>query len=261
MTTPAITGVSLRGSKGRYDEPLLLGPSLGTAAATVWGPAAPALDSRYRLLGWDLPGHGESAPTTQPFSVAELAQGVIAMADAAGIDRFLYAGISLGGAVGLQLALDFPERVKGLAVVCASPRFGVEEAWRERARQVRASGTSSLVVGSAQRWFAPDTVAQQPEITSALLHGLASADDESYALCCEALAVWDVRDRLGEISAPTIAIAGVHDQVSPPSDAEEMAGAVARGEAHSIPDASHLAPAERPTEVAQRLDTFFGGIQ
>ncbi|MGO4428812.1 alpha/beta fold hydrolase, partial [Streptomyces sp. MCAF7] len=122
----------------------MLGPSIGTSLA-VWEPQLPALARTHRVLRWDLPGHGRSPagllPSDGSATVGGLATLVLRLADAQGWERFAYAGISIGGAVGLYLATHHPERVESLAVICSSARFGEPAAWRERAALVRAEGT------------------------------------------------------------------------------------------------------------------------
>lgn len=235
---------------------LLLGPSLGTSTI-LWEDVVPHLIDRFRVVLWDLPGHGAAKPAGEAFTVGELADAV-----AAGIRELgspaLYAGVSLGGATGLELLLRHPDVVSAAAIMCASPRFGEPEMWADRAAQVRAQGTASLVVGSAQRWFAPGSIERRPVLTGRLLHALRDADDASYALCCDALAAYDVTGRLGEIATPVLAVYGEHDGVSPEQDARTIAEGVRDGRIVRIDDASHLAPAEHPHEVAVVLNDFFG---
>jgi pimeloyl-ACP methyl ester carboxylesterase len=145
--------------------------------------------------------------------------------------------------------------------LCASPRFGDPASWLDRAAQVRTQGTGSLIVGSAQRWFAPGSIERRPVLTGRLLHALRDADDTSYALCCDALSQYDVTPRLGEIATPVLAVYGEHDGVSPEEHARAIADGVRDGRAVRIDDASHLAPAERPEEVAAVLNDFFGSIR
>ena len=144
-----------------------------------------------------------------PFTMAELAAGVLELAEAlAPGEPFCYAGVSVGGAVGLQLLLDAPERVRSAALIATGAKIGEESGWRERAATVRASGTPSMVTGSAQRWFAPGFMEREPRVATELLHSLQDAAAEGYAQVCEALATFDVRDRLAQISVPVLAIAG-----------------------------------------------------
>ena len=115
---------------------------------------------------------------------------------------FHYAGVSLGGATGLQLGIKHGDRLKSLSVQCTGAKLGTPEGWLERAETVRTQGTPVMIQGSAQRWFAPGFMDRQPELSSRLLHSLRDADRFSYAFCCEALAGFDVRDQLGSITRP-----------------------------------------------------------
>ncbi|MFE7846148.1 alpha/beta fold hydrolase [Microbacterium sp. NPDC057407] len=250
--------VALTAPNGPDGAPLLvLGPSLGTSTI-LWESVAPLLQDRFRVTAWDLPGHGASPAAGGPFTVADLADAVAVVVDE---EQFLYAGVSLGGATGLELALRHPGRVRAAAILASGAQLGEPAAWHERAEQARAQSTSSLIVGSAQRWFADGSVAKHPELTGRLLHALAAADDESYARCCEALAEYDVRDRLGEISAPVLAVWGEHDRVAPQAKAAEIASGVPRGESAMVPDAAHLPPAEQPEAVADLLRRFFARVE
>jgi 3-oxoadipate enol-lactonase len=242
---------------GPADAPLLvLGPSLGTSTI-LWENALPALRERYRVTAWDLPGHGAAPAPTAGFTVAELADAVAAGARALGADRILYAGVSLGGATGLELALRHPDLVVAAAIVASGAQLGDPQAWHERAAQVRAQSTASLIIGSAQRWFATGSIEREPELSGRLLHVLRDADDEGYALCCEALAAYDVRDRLGEIVLPVHAVWGREDQVAPEAKAVEIASGVRQGSIAVIEDAAHLPPAEQPDATASALLAFF----
>ncbi|MCM1940891.1 3-oxoadipate enol-lactonase [Streptomyces sp. G3] len=234
--------------------PLLLGPSLGTSYA-LWDAVAPELSVGHRVIRWDLPGHGGSpADLIGPgATVGDLAELVLALADSLGLERFAHAGVSLGGAVGLHLAVHHPERVSSLAVVCSSAHFGGAGAWRERAARVREEGLAGLADSADARWFTPGFTVPR------LVRDHREADPGAYAACCDALAAFDLRDRVAEISAPTLLIAGREDPATPPAHLRELADAVPGSTLTEIPGASHLAPAERPEAVLTALRAHFGG--
>ncbi len=239
--------------------PVILGPSLGTSSR-VWRAAEPLLATERRIIAVDFPGHGAAPRGSQPTSMAKLADGVIAMADEAGVERFHYAGISLGGAVGLALALAYPGRLYSVSVICSAGRISTSDAWKDRAAQVRAQGTPVLVEPSATRWFAPGFIASHPVTASELLHDLSDADDESYALLCEALAGFDVIDRLSSIALPVLVLAGEHDAVVTPEDARATADLIPGAAFDVVHGAGHLAPAEKPEAVASALNAFHGRV-
>ncbi|KUO04940.1 3-oxoadipate enol-lactonase [Streptomyces sp. DSM 15324] len=233
---------------------LLLGPSLGTSYA-LWDKVAPELSATHRVIRYDLPGHGGSpASLIGPgATVGDLAALVLALADSLGLERFAYAGVSLGGAVGLHLALHHPERVSKLAVICSSAHFNGSRLWQERAAQVRAEGLEKLAAGADARWFTPGFTV--PELVA----DHRAADPGGYAACCDALAAFDLRERLAEIDVPTLAIAGRQDPATPPAHLREIADAVPDAALVEIPGASHLAPAERPEAVLTALRGHFDG--
>ncbi len=250
--TPSIT---LTASIGPDTAPLVvLGPSLGTSTI-LWSRVIPLLCARYRLVAWDLPGHGSSAAATAPYSLGELADAVV---ESVG-EPFHYSGVSLGGCVGLEILLRHPDRVNSAAIVASGAAIGEATAWQDRAALVRAQSTSALIAGSAQRWFAPGTPERDPDLAGRLLHALQDADDESYALACEALATFDVRDRLGEIAHPIVAVWGAHDIVTPEASALEIARGVRNGRTTSLPGASHLPPIDDPAGTAGALLALFDG--
>lgn len=234
--------------------PLLLGPSLGTSHA-LWDRVAPELSVTHRVVRWDLPGHGGSAAELigPGATVGDLADLVLALADSLGVERFAYAGVSLGGAVGLQLAVHHPERVSSLAVICSSAHFNGAQPWEERAALVRREGLASLAEGAAARWFTPGFTVPR------LVQDHRDADPAAYVACCDALAAFDLRDRLAQISAPTLLIAGRDDPATPPAHLREIADAVPGAALVEIPGASHLAPAQCPEAVLTALRAHFDG--
>jgi 3-oxoadipate enol-lactonase/4-carboxymuconolactone decarboxylase len=245
--------VHLAGSEGQ--PVLVVGPSLGTSVSALWGPAAELLGERFHVVGWELPGHGHGAPTTEPFTLADVATGVVAAVEATlGTVAFGYAGDSVGGAVGLQLALDVPERLRGVVVLCTGAKIGTAESWAERSATVRASGTPAVVEASAKRWFGTGFLERQPEIGTALLQSLQHADAESYALVSDALGAFDVRDRLGEIAVPVLAVGGAEDVPTPAATLREHAARIRGSRFVELDGVAHLAPAEAPRTVATLIE-------
>lgn len=255
MAEPVLAATRLAGSASDA-RLLVVGPSLGTAVGALWAACAARL-SGFEVIGWDLPGHGASPPAADPFTVAELAAAVRALASAAaGSRRVLYAGVSLGGAVAFEAGLE-PGPFRAVAAIASASRIGDASSWHERALAVRATGTAALADSSAQRWFAPGFTERDSGTAQRLLRSLSRADDESYALACEALAAFDRRPDLGQITLPVLLGPGEQDGVVPPGRAREDADAIPGGRLQIFAGCAHLPPAEAPAAVAAVLTAFF----
>ncbi|MBO1900421.1 alpha/beta fold hydrolase [Leucobacter weissii] len=262
MTRPAI---ALTEPSGPPRRPLLvLGHSLGTGPL-IWENAAPLLAREYRVSLLALPGHGAAPVPAAPFSMEELsdavAEGVRSISDGPAF----YAGVSIGGALALELALRHGELFAAVASVASGAELGGREHWEARAELVRSQSTASLVRQSAEVWFAPDSIAAEPVLTGRILRVLQETSAEGYARCAEALGGYDVRSRLAEIGIPVLAAWGEHDTVAPEAKQDEIVVGVNSGGAElarkaRIDGVAHQPPAERPGATADVLLEFFGGI-
>ncbi len=255
MTEPVLAATRLAGTP-RDGLLLVVGPSLGTGVAALWGECAGRL-AGLEVVGWDLPGHGASPPAAGCFTVQELAAAVRTLARTAAAGRtVVYAGVSLGGAVAFEIGLE-PGPFGAAAALASASRIGVQEAWAERAQTVRESGTSALAAASVARWFAPGFAERDPATAQRLLDTLSAAADESYALACEALAAFDRRRDLPRIALPFLLGPGEHDGVVPPGQAGQDASAIPSARLVTFAGCGHLPPAEAPGAVASALAQFF----
>lgn len=270
LSTPEITGIRLNNTDPSQPQPkdvLVVGAGLGTGVYGLWHETATALAEEFQVIGWDLPGHDGAAPHNQPTSIADLAQAVVDLVDQereAGVitedAKVFYAGVSINGEVALQLALEHADHFDGVAVICSAAKIGETQAWNERGALVEQAGTPTQIVGSGQRWFAPDFIENNNTSATNLLHVLQEADRFSYARLCEALGSFDVRDRLGEITVPVLTIHGAHDAVCTPEAGTEIIDGVAKPlGAEVLDNVAHQAPVEDPKAVAQLLAQYFVG--
>ncbi|MFF4690651.1 4-carboxymuconolactone decarboxylase [Streptomyces sp. NPDC001307] len=244
----------------RFDGPedapvLILGPSLGTTWH-MWDRQVPELTRQWRVLRFDLPGHG-GAPAHPAGSVAELATRLLATLDAIGVQRFGYAGCALGGAIGIELALRHPERLASLALVAASPRFGTADEFRQRGVIVRTNGLDPIARTSPDRWFTGGFAAAQPAITEWAVQMVRTTDPGCYIAACEALASFDVRTELGRVGVPTLVLVGSDDQVTGPAEARTLVAGIPDARLAVVPGASHLVPVEQPAAVTDLLVHHF----
>jgi 3-oxoadipate enol-lactonase len=231
---------------------LVLSGSLGTTHE-LWDPNVDTLTSRYRLLRYDHRGHGGSPVPPGPYSVEELAEDVVELLDELGLGRVSFCGLSLGGAVGMALALRTPARLERLFLCCTAARFGEPETWTERAAVVRAEGPEAVVDGALGRWFTPPFRAAHPDSIERIRRTFVATPREGYAACCDALARWDVRDELASIRVPALVVASEHDPSTPPALLVEIAEGILGSTLVVLPDAAHLVNVERPDAFAAAI--------
>ncbi|AWI31876.1 4-carboxymuconolactone decarboxylase [Streptomyces tirandamycinicus] len=241
---------------GPDDAPvLILGPSLGTTWH-MWDRQVPELSRRWRVLRFDLPGHG-GAPAHPAGSVTELADRLVATLDELGVQRFGYAGCSVGGAVGIDLALRIPHRIASLALVAASPRFGTADEFRQRGVIVRTNGLDPMARTAPDNWFTPGFAAAQPAIVEWAVQMVRTTDPGCYIAACEALAAFDVRADLARVGVPTLVLVGSDDQLTGPAEARTLVAGIPDARLALVPGASHLAPVEQPAAVTDLLVRHF----
>ncbi|TLQ42857.1 bifunctional 3-oxoadipate enol-lactonase/4-carboxymuconolactone decarboxylase PcaDC [Streptomyces marianii] len=244
----------------RFDGPedapvLILSPSLGTTWH-MWDRQVPELARQWRVLRFDLPGHG-GAPAHPAGSVTELADRLVATLDELGVQRFGYAGCSVGGAVGIDLALRVPHRVASLALVSSSPRFGTADEFRQRGVIVRTNGLDPMARTAPEHWFTPGFAAAQPAIVEWAVQMVRTTDPGCYIAACEALAAFDVRADLGRVGVPTLVLVGSDDQLTGPAEARTLVAGIPDARLALVPGASHLAPVEQPAAVTDLLVRHF----
>jgi 3-oxoadipate enol-lactonase len=257
---PVVTLVS--SLEGPDDAPvLMLGNPIGTTR-DVWSHQVPVLSRYFRIVRFEPRGHGapgaQSPAPKGPYTIAELGADVLAVANSRGIERFAYAGVSLGGMTGIWLAANAPERITSLAVCCAAlTALPSPQSWHDRAALVRSKGMAPLAEMVVPRWFTPAFLAREPEAVATVVAMLTGTSPEGYAGCGEAIAALDLRPLLAGVRAPTLVLSGAEDVAAPPSVGAYTARVIPGARLAVIQAASHFAHYERPGPVTDALLTHF----
>ncbi|HEV8077400.1 MAG TPA: alpha/beta fold hydrolase, partial [Marinobacter sp.] len=199
---------------GDTSKPLLaLSHPLGMAQG-VWDDMIPALLGKFRILTWDLPGHGASAAwleDSDEITPEALAQEAIALAAMAGAEKFHFAGTSIGGVIGQQLVSKHSDRLLCATLTNTGAVIGTADAWNTRSASVLELGLSRMAVDIVPRWFSPTACEQQPALIEGWRVVMGRGDDRSYALLCEMLGRVDFREKLGQHAVPLRLIGGSDD--------------------------------------------------
>lgn len=259
FSTVSISGGALR---VRIDGPanapvLVLSNSLGTTLE-LWDAQAERFARDWRVLRYDTRGHGSHAGSDGPYSIAQLGGDVLSVLDALNIERASFCGISMGGITGLWLGVHAPQRLNHLVVANSAARIGTADGWNARAAQVRAQGAAGmadLAASAPGRWFTDGFVATQPAVVQRAQGWLAATSPEGYAACCEALAQADLRQEIGQITVPTLIVAGSADPVTTVADGQFMQAGIAGAQLVQVP-ASHLSNLEAPQAFDAALASF-----
>lgn len=233
------------------NPPLVLLNSIGTDM-NLWHFTLSGLLEHFHVLRIDTRGHGASDAPDRDYTLEMLANDVAIVMEAAGIARAAIAGVSLGGMVAMQLALDHPDRVSSLALICTSARMD-RASWKARISKVRAEGTAAIADMAVERFLSRAFAATHPEIVAELHRGIVEQSDGGYAGAGAAIRDMELEGRLATIAIPTIVITGSED-ISTPWDghASEIVKRIS-GSTHLSLQCGHLPPLEVPEALVAAL--------
>ncbi len=241
--------------EGRTDAPcLVLSNSLGTDL-DMWKPQMPSLLDHFRVLRYDARGHGQSSVPPGPYTVAQMGGDVLALMDHLNIKRAHFCGLSMGGLVGMWLAVKHPERIDRLVLCNTSALIGNNEMWEARIEAVNKEGMAGIVQAVLSRWFTADFIARVPAKVTLVRDMLMRTPAAGYVACCAALRDMDLRDGIRTIKAPTLVIAGMRDKITPPQEGKLVAERIA-GARYAELKAAHLSNWEVPQGFVTRIITF-----
>ena len=247
--------------EGRSNLPVLvLSHSLGCDHG-MWAPQMPDLLQHFQVLRYDTRGHGASGVPAGDYTLDQLGQDVLALADKLSFTKFAFCGLSMGGAVGQWLAINAPPRLTALVLANTSPKFGTPDIWDARRKAVQEGGMQAIVEAIMQRFFSPDK--QESTWAQSTRTVLLGTDPKGYSACCAALRDADTRASLKKISVPTLVIGGDKDPSTPwEGNGSVLASDIPNAKAFRLQTA-HLSNLEQPRAFTTALLDFLlaGGNQ
>jgi 3-oxoadipate enol-lactonase len=233
---------------------LVLSNSLGTNFS-MWDAQTPAFEKRFRLLRYDMRGHRESSSPPPPYSVPGLVGDLLSLVDFLGIERFHLCGLSVGGMLGMSIALHLPQRLRKLVLCNTAPKIGTHESWSTRIETVRTKGMKEVARTTPARWFTPAFQSSSPEVVAATLRILESLDPEGYIGGCCAVRDFDARADVSSIRVPTLVISGTHDPATPPADGRFLADHIS-GARYDELNAAHISSIEDAARFTAQVISF-----
>ncbi|MFD8572400.1 alpha/beta fold hydrolase [Streptomyces sp. NPDC059639] len=237
---------------------LLLAHGGGGSVEANYGPVLPALAAARTVVGADYPGTGATPRATSPLQLDELADELVAAADAEGLDRFAVSGYSLGGTVAVRIAARHPERVTALLLTATfghpSPQLRLAaETWRTLA----AAGDLDTFARFLLPYALSDRAlhALTDEQLAATLKEMAATVPPGSGDHADLVSRADVRADLARITAPTLVVVTTEDRLVPPLAQRELAAAIPGAHVAEIPT-GHLPFAELPDEWGTLMVKF-----
>lgn len=232
---------------------LVLAHALGTHRG-MWDPQVPALAAHFRVLRFDTRGHGASDVPAGPYDLATLGRDVLCLLDGLGVSRASFAGLSMGGMIGMWLAANAPERLERLVLASTSAYMGGVPQWNQRIETVLRDGMAALTEGILERWFTPGFRQSHPAEVERIRTMLLSCPREGYAACSAAVRDMDLRDSLARVRTPALVLYGRHDPSTGAEHAQLIAGAT--GARVVALEAAHLSNVEAEADFTAALLDF-----
>ncbi|MGF2687539.1 alpha/beta fold hydrolase [Marinobacter sp. DUT-3] len=243
---------------GDTTKPLMLMAHPLGMTQGVWDDMLPALLGKFRVLTWDLPGHGASAAwPDEPDKITpeDLAQEAIALAAIADTEKFHFVGTSIGGVIGQQLVSEHSDRLLSATLTNTGAVLGTPDAWNTRSANVLELGLSAMAVDIVPRWFSPSACEQQPALIEGWRVIMGRGDDRSYALLCELLGRVDFREKLGQHRVPLRLIGGSDDVATPPETLKVLAQCSGAPDPVILEHVGHVPSVECPSHFRDLLSS------
>ena len=226
----------------------------------MWNWQLPALVPRFRVVRYDLVGHGESDPPADGCSMDDLVRQLDRLLDHLQLDRCALVGFSLGGLIVRAYALRHPHRVTALAVLnSAHNRTEAERAaMRERLERATRLGHVSTIDAALERWFTKGFAARHPEVLDRVRRWMEANDPAVYPKVYRVLAESDaaLRTAISAIRCPTLVLACDEDHGNSPDMARRMGALIPDARTVILPGLRHMALAEHPEAVSEALVPF-----
>jgi 3-oxoadipate enol-lactonase len=236
---------------------VVLSHSLGAGLA-MWDPQIEVLAAHYRVLRYDTRGHGRTDAPAEAYTFEMLGDDAIGLLDALGIDVVNWVGLSMGGMIGQCLAVNYPHRLRTLALCDTAAVLSDEfkQTFQERVETVRSKGMQALAQLTLERWFTPPYLQENPPVVEKIRRQFLATPVAGYIGCIEALRHLDYLERLPQIKTPTLIIVGKEDLGTPVAASEAMHDRIPDSRLVVLPSAAHFSNVEQAQAFNNALMGF-----
>ncbi len=254
------------GARIHWDEegrgaPLLLIMGLGWPSQ-AWYRSRPMLSENYRTIALDNRGVGRSEAPPGPYSIAQMAADAAAVLNAARVNTTHIFGVSMGGMIAQEFALQYPKKVRSLILGCTAaggPQVVRPEPEALQVLATRGQDPEQFAKAISPFIYDSGTPAERIEEDTAVRRKWYPSAEAHFAQV-QAIMAWEAYSRLGQIAAPTLVIHGENDRLVPPENAKRIAARIPGAKLAMIPRASHIFITDQ-TEAAHKAILEFLGAQ
>jgi pimeloyl-ACP methyl ester carboxylesterase len=234
----------------------------------VWGPVAfdemlAELAKDFHIVAVDIHGHGASG-YRDPMTLEEMTEDFYLLLGKLNLKNAIWFGCSIGGMIGMRLALAHPQAIDSLILMSTTARLDppeIKEATLQLWDLFRAGHREDIADPAMRYLFAPRTYQDRPELIEEFKRELIGIK-EAEGMFAAALATFN-RSEIGvaisKIDTPTLVIAGRDDPTTTPAQAEFIAGQIPNARLEVIEDANHLVAIEKPREITKLVREFLQG--
>ena len=226
----------------------------------MWGPQINVMPNNIHSISYDVRGHGDSNVGNGQYTIELFVDDLIALLDHLLIKNAVLCGLSMGGYIALRTFERHPHRVRGL-ILCDTKSESDTDAAKikrtETMRAVKAEGVQAFAEEFVKAIFWEKTFETNPGVIAFIKHIICANSPRSICGTLLALASrTDTTSALSSIDIPTCILAGEHDKLTPPSDAQSMHKIISGSELHILPNAAHMSNLENTQDFNERLLTF-----
>ncbi len=231
---------------------------------SMWAPQIEALSGTYRVISYDVRGHGQSDVGYGQYSLEFFVDDLIAGMDHLKIESAVLCGLSMGGYIALRAAQRHADRLKGLILCDTKSEADSDEVKIKRATSIRAvkkDGVKSFAEGFVKNVLTEKTLLTKPNLAASVRKMIEANPPIGISGALLAMAArTDTTAALAGITVPTLILVGEEDKLTPPSVSEAMAKKIPHAVFHIIPEAAHLSNLENPAIFNEHLFTFLKSI-
>ena len=249
-------------TSGTGDKPwVVLSHSLACTLA-MWETQSRALTDKFRVLTYDVRGHGRSGAPKGEYSLAMMSDDLNQLLEHLRIESCHFIGLSMGGMIGQVNVLRPKSRIASLVLADTTGRWPDDmlPMWGERIRAATTEGMVSFAGPALVRWFTKPFLDRRPDVIQTVQEWIETTPVDGFVGACHAIPKVDTLEQLKQVKLPCLVLVGAEDPGTPPEMSHKLHAAIAGSKLHEIPNAAHLCNLEQPDLFNRAILNFYASV-